>query len=183
MYDIRMLYFFDSSDFSEEIDVSKTSASKECNICHYWYFLNYSFKFQPNVCNRCHDLLMMSMNPSDNAIFNIKGSDHHCTISLISKNKAIKVMQNAEHYKTPKSNFEAVNEKSGNYKLKKYQMEKTIIKFGDVEIKKQKFHQHKTPISVKNIATNKLVVSNKVSFGKKIFIRYKDAKITPLCIF
>ena len=131
---------------------------------------------------------MMPMNPSDNAIFNfnIKGSDHHCIISLISKNKAIKVLQNAEHYKTTKSNFEAVNEKSGNYKLKKYQMEKPIIKSGDIEIEKQKFHQHKTPISVKNIATNKLILSNKVSFGKKsfkYFIRYKDAKITPLCMF
>ena len=27
--------------------------------------LNLSFKFQPNVCNRCHDLLMMPMNRSD----------------------------------------------------------------------------------------------------------------------
>ena len=43
----------------------KTSASKECNVCHYWYFLNYSFKFQPNVYNRCHDLLMMVVNLSE----------------------------------------------------------------------------------------------------------------------
>ena len=28
-------------------------------------------------------------------------------------------------------------------------MEKTIMKFGDIEIKKQKFHQHKRPISIK----------------------------------
>ena len=60
---MKMLYY-DSIDVSEGIDVDKTSASKECDICHHWYFLNYSFKFQPNVCNRCHDLLMMSMNPS-----------------------------------------------------------------------------------------------------------------------
>ena len=68
-----MLYF-DRIDVSEGIDVNKTNASKECDICHYWYFLNYSFKFQSNVCNRCHDLLMMSMNLSDIAILNIKGS-------------------------------------------------------------------------------------------------------------
>ena len=67
---------FDRIDVSEGIDVNKTSASKECDICHYWYFLNYSFKFQPNVCNRCHDLLMMSMNLSDIPILNIKGSDY-----------------------------------------------------------------------------------------------------------
>ena len=38
-------------------------------------------------------------------------------------------------------------------------MEKTIIKFGDIEIEKQKFHQHKRPISIKNIDINKIVVS------------------------
>ena len=50
-----MLYY-DKIDVSEGIDVNKTSASKECDVHHYWYFLNYSFKFQLNVCNRCHDL-------------------------------------------------------------------------------------------------------------------------------
>ena len=59
-----MLYF-NRIDVSEGINVDKTSASKECDISHYWYFLNYSFKFQPNVCTRCHDLLMISMNLSD----------------------------------------------------------------------------------------------------------------------
>ena len=28
----------DRTDVSEGIDVNKTSVSKECNICHYWYF-------------------------------------------------------------------------------------------------------------------------------------------------
>ena len=56
---MKMLYY-DRIDVSEGTDVNKASASKECDICHYWYFLNYSFKFQPNACNRCHDLLMMS---------------------------------------------------------------------------------------------------------------------------
>ena len=63
-----MLYF-DRIDISEGTDVNETCASKECDICHYWYFLNYSSKFLPNVCNRCHDLSMMSMNLSDIAIF------------------------------------------------------------------------------------------------------------------
>ena len=46
---------------------------QECDICHYWYFLNYSFKIQPNVCSRCDDSLMMSRKFSDIAILNIKG--------------------------------------------------------------------------------------------------------------
>ena len=65
-------------------------------------------------------------------------------------------------------------------------MEKTVIKFDDVKIKTQKFHQHKRLVSIKTIDINKIVVSNKVSFGKKRFkylIGYKDAKSRPLCIF
>ena len=32
-----MLYY-DKIDFSEKIDINKTSGSKECDICHYWQF-------------------------------------------------------------------------------------------------------------------------------------------------
>ena len=45
----------------------------------------------------------MSMNLSDVAILNIKGSDYHCVISVISKNEAINLLirpKKAEHYKT-----------------------------------------------------------------------------------
>ena len=73
---------YDRIDFSKGINVTKTSASKECDVCHYWYFLNYNFKFQPNVCKRCHDLLMMPINLSDIAILNIKCSDYRCITLL-----------------------------------------------------------------------------------------------------
>ena len=66
-------------------------------------------------------------------------------------------------------------------------MEKAIIKFGDTEFEKQKFCQYKKPVSITNIDINKILVFNKVSFGKKgfkFFLGYKDAKkIRPLCIF
>ena len=100
-----MLYF-NRTDVSEGIDINKTRASKDCDICHYWYFVNCSFKFQPNVWNRCQDLLVMSMNLNNIAILNIKEFDYRCIISLISKNEAINLMHNAdltkkpEHYKT-----------------------------------------------------------------------------------
>ena len=90
-----MLYY-NRIDISEGIDVDKTSASKDCDICHYWYFLNSSFKFQSNVCDRCHDLLIISINLSDIAILNIKNSDYRCIISLISKNEAVNLMKNAD---------------------------------------------------------------------------------------
>ena len=48
-------------------------------------------------------------------------------------------------------------------------MEK-VIKCGDIEIQKQTFyHQDKEPISIKNKDINKIVLSNKASFGKKGF--------------
>ena len=90
------MIYYDRIDVSEGIDVNKTSASKEYDICHYLYFLNNSFKFQPNVCNRYQDLLMLSVNLSDSAILNIKVSNYHCFISLISKNEAINLLQNAD---------------------------------------------------------------------------------------
>ena len=72
---ILWILYHDRIDLSEGIDV-KTSVSKQCNVCHYLYFLNYSFKFQPDVCTRCHDLWMISINLSDIAILNIRGSDY-----------------------------------------------------------------------------------------------------------
>ena len=40
-------------DISEGININKTNASKECEVCHYWLFKDIGFKF---VCNKCHDL-------------------------------------------------------------------------------------------------------------------------------
>ena len=68
---------------------------QECDNCYYWYFLIYSFKFQPNVCNRCLDLLMMPANLSDIATLNIKGPNYHCINSLITKNEVINLLHNA----------------------------------------------------------------------------------------
>ena len=98
-----MLYH-DRTDVSEGIDVNKTSVSKECDVCDYWYFLNHSFTFQPNVCNICHDLSMMTIILTNIAILNIKDSDYPCVTSLISKNDVINLMENAY-----------LNEKSRNY--------------------------------------------------------------------
>ena len=56
-------------------------------------FLDKEFNFHFNVCNGCHDVLMMSMNLSDIAILNIKGADYCCIIYRINKSEAINLMQ------------------------------------------------------------------------------------------
>ena len=70
--------------------------------------------------------------------------------------------------------------------MKAYIKMEAILKSGDIETKKQKFHQHKEPISIKSININKIKVSNKVFFGKKGFKYYNGykyaKKIRPLCI-
>ena len=71
---------YDRTDVSEGIDVNKISSSTECGVCRYWYFSKFSYRFQPNICNRCHALLMMSVNLSDIAILNTKSSDYLCIL-------------------------------------------------------------------------------------------------------
>ena len=90
-----MLYY-DGIEICKGIDINQVSTLKTCSNCHYWYFLNYSFKFQPNVCNRCHDLLMISINLRDSGILNIKASDYCCMDSLISKYETINLIRNAD---------------------------------------------------------------------------------------
>ena len=89
-----MLYF-DRINVSEGIYVNKTNKLKERDVCHYWCFLNRGFKFQPYVCNSCHDLLMTSMSLRNIDVLKIKGSDDRCIIRY-SKNESIKLMQNAD---------------------------------------------------------------------------------------
>ena len=63
---------YERIDISEGIDFNKTNASKERYICHYWYFLNKGFKYEPNLCNGCHDLMQKDMNFNMLLLFRLK---------------------------------------------------------------------------------------------------------------
>ena len=93
-----MLYF-DRTDLSEGTDVDvllKTSASKECVICHYQYFLDKCFEFRQDIFNECHNILMMCSNVNDIAILNICGVDYCCIINGVCKIDAINLLKNAD---------------------------------------------------------------------------------------
>ena len=47
---VKMLHY-EKINVSEGIDTNKTSASKQWILCHYWYFKNVGFKFEPRVIN------------------------------------------------------------------------------------------------------------------------------------
>ena len=63
-------------DILEGIDTNKTSKSKECNICHYWYFLDKNLNYEKYLCNGCHDVMQKTMNFNDGAIVSIKWNDY-----------------------------------------------------------------------------------------------------------
>ena len=76
-------------DVSEGIDTNKTSASKECMLCHYWYFKDVEFKFEPHVCNICHGVLMTAYELKNIVILNAKGVDFRCALWGISRDEAV----------------------------------------------------------------------------------------------
>ena len=49
---------YERIDVSEEIDINKTDASKQCMLCHYWYFKDVRYKFEPHVCSKYYDVLI-----------------------------------------------------------------------------------------------------------------------------
>ena len=46
---------YDRLVISEGININKANPSKECDICHYWYFLDKAFMYESNLCNSCQD--------------------------------------------------------------------------------------------------------------------------------
>ena len=56
---------------------------------HYWYFKDVGFKFEPHVCNKCHDVLMNAYELKNIAILNVKEVDFRCILSGISRDETV----------------------------------------------------------------------------------------------
>ena len=89
---------YEKNDISEGIDVNKTSESKECELCHYWFFKDVGFKFEEHVCDRCLDLLTIAYSLKNIAILSAKGAIFRCLLMGISKNEALKKLNNSVTY-------------------------------------------------------------------------------------
>ena len=76
-------------DASEGIDIDKTNTFKEYMLCHYWYFQDAIFKFEPHVCNKCYDILMTAYELRNIAILNVKGVDFRCILWDISTDQTV----------------------------------------------------------------------------------------------
>ena len=86
---------YDRTNISEGIDMKKTNASKERKICHYWYFKNIGFKYEPYLWNGCHGLMQKAINFNDAAIVYVKGNAYRIHFSYMSKDDAISIMSNS----------------------------------------------------------------------------------------
>ena len=80
---------YERIDISEGIDVNKTNLSKECDICHYWYFKDIGFKYEKYLCNGCHDLMQKAM--SFNIVY-VKRNAYRIHFWYISKNDVVNIM-------------------------------------------------------------------------------------------
>ena len=65
---------YERIDISEGIDVNKTNLSKECDICHYWYFKNIGFKYEPYLRNGCQNLMRKALGFNNVAIVYVMGN-------------------------------------------------------------------------------------------------------------
>ena len=66
----------------------------QINQKNYWYFKENGCKHEQYVCNGYHDLSMMVYDLDDFMILNIKGFDYRCFMFKMSKNDAIKLLNN-----------------------------------------------------------------------------------------
>ena len=89
---------YEKIDVSEGIDVNKTSALKECELCHYWFFKVIGFKFEEHVCNGCHDFLTIGYSLKELAILSAKGTTFRCILMRTSKNEASEKLDNSVTY-------------------------------------------------------------------------------------
>ena len=83
---------YDRIDISEGNDVNKTSLPKECDICHYWYFKDIGFRYEPYLCNGCHDLMQKSMSFNNVATVYVKGNAYRIHFWYMSKDDEINIM-------------------------------------------------------------------------------------------
>ena len=79
----------------EGIDVNKSSNSKECSLCHFWYSIDKNFNYQKYLCNGCNDISMKAMSIKYLAITYSKGNGYRVNFAFMTINDATKLMNSS----------------------------------------------------------------------------------------
>ena len=86
---------YERIDISDGINVNKSYESKECTLCHYWYFLDRSFSYWPYLCHGCYYMTQKCNKLKNIAINRIKKSVYRIFFLFMSKRQARKLMANS----------------------------------------------------------------------------------------
>ena len=78
---------YDRIDISEGIDLNKTNKSKECMLCHYWYFLHKNFSYGPYLCDGCYNMTQKPIDSKNIDIVYFKGNAYRIYFWHMSKHK------------------------------------------------------------------------------------------------
>ena len=66
------MFYYNKTNVSKGLDINKSNKWKEWIICHYWFFLNLNYTYEPEVCNECHDISMMAYELENITVLNGK---------------------------------------------------------------------------------------------------------------
>ena len=88
---------YDRVDVLEGIYTNKIDGLHECIICRYQYFLKINFRFQPEVCDGCHDMTQQhDMSINDVAVVFIGANKYRIHFWFMTKSKVVDRMKNAD---------------------------------------------------------------------------------------
>ena len=86
---------YERIDISDGIDVDMSNKSKECMLCHYWYFLHKNFRYGPYLCDGCYNIVQKCNKFKNIAIVHVKKSGYRIYFLYMSKREAKKIMNNS----------------------------------------------------------------------------------------
>ena len=72
-----------------------TKQVHQCDFCHYWHFKDIGFKYEPYLCNGCHELMQKAKSFNKVAIVYVKRSACRIHFWYMGKDDAISVMSNS----------------------------------------------------------------------------------------
>ena len=81
---------YEKIDISDGIDVDMSDKSKECMLCHYWYFFDKNFSYGPYLCDEYYNMMQKCNKLQNIAIFHVKESVYRIRFLFMSKCKAKK---------------------------------------------------------------------------------------------
>ena len=81
-------------DISEGVDTTQNKVvSRECSLCHFWYFVDQKFKYQRYLCDGYHDMSMKATS-MNNLVIVYHGLDaYRVNFIFMNLNEAINLVK------------------------------------------------------------------------------------------